>query len=132
MSATAPNGWSRTCPTYLDERFRGESLATYSRTKPKPKLPLYHLVGALDALTDGDVKERLQDGLPNTSGEWIMKDQLTHLKVKLNGTTPPGISNGSWRSTGSRRPPRRGRSRTRSTSTSSARTSSISSRCSAA
>jgi L-alanine-DL-glutamate epimerase-like enolase superfamily enzyme len=71
--------------TYLDERFRGESLAAYSLTKPKAKLPLYHLVGALDALTDADVKERLNDGLPNTLGEWIVKDELTHLKVKLNG-----------------------------------------------
>ena len=71
--------------TYLDERFRGESLASYSLTKPKAKLPLYHLVGALDALTEGDVKERLHDGLPNTLGEWIVKDELTHLKVKLNG-----------------------------------------------
>lgn len=71
--------------TYLDERFRGESLASYSLTKPKSKLPLYHLVGALDALTDADVKERLNDGLPNTLGEWIVKDDLTHLKVKLNG-----------------------------------------------
>jgi L-alanine-DL-glutamate epimerase-like enolase superfamily enzyme len=71
--------------TYLDERFRGESLAAYSLAKPKPKLPLYHLVGALDALSDADVKERLKDGLPNTLGEWILADQLTHLKVKLNG-----------------------------------------------
>ena len=71
--------------TYLDERFRGESLASYAQTRPKPKLPLYHLVGALDALTDADVKERLNDGLPNTLGEWIVKDELTHLKVKLNG-----------------------------------------------
>ena len=71
--------------TYLDERFKGESLASYSLTRPKPKLPLYHLVGALDALADGEVKERLNDGLPNTLGEWIVKDQLTHLKIKLNG-----------------------------------------------
>jgi L-alanine-DL-glutamate epimerase-like enolase superfamily enzyme len=71
--------------TYLDDRFRGESLAAYSQTKPKARLPLYHLVGALDALGEADVKERLQDGLPNTLGEWIVKDQLTHLKIKLNG-----------------------------------------------
>ncbi|HZE95620.1 MAG TPA: enolase C-terminal domain-like protein [Planctomycetota bacterium] len=70
---------------YLDERFRGETLAPYSLTKPKPRLPLYHLVGALDALTGAEVQDRLNDGLPNTLGEWIVKDQLTHLKVKLNG-----------------------------------------------
>ena len=80
-----PDWLEQDLSTYLDERFRGESLASYSQTKPKPRLPLYHLVGALDALVDADVKERLQDGLPNTLGEWIVKDQLTHLKIKLNG-----------------------------------------------
>ena len=70
---------------YLDDRFRGDQLTPYVLTRPKPKLPLYHLVGALDALSDADVKERLNDGLPNTLGEWIVKDELTHLKIKLNG-----------------------------------------------
>jgi L-alanine-DL-glutamate epimerase-like enolase superfamily enzyme len=71
--------------TYLDAQFHGERLPSYTRTRPKPRLPLYHLVGALDALTDADLVERLHDGLPNTLGEWIVQDQLTHLKVKLNG-----------------------------------------------
>ena len=70
---------------FLDDGFKGERLEPYVLPKPKPRLPLYHLVGALDALVDADVKERLQDGLPNTLGEWILKDQLTHLKIKLNG-----------------------------------------------
>jgi L-alanine-DL-glutamate epimerase-like enolase superfamily enzyme len=70
---------------YLDAQFHGERLPSYTRTRPKPRLPLYHLVGALDALTDADLVERLNDGLPNTLGEWIVQDQLTHLKVKLNG-----------------------------------------------
>lgn len=70
---------------YLDAGFHGERLPSYTLTRPKPRLPLYHLVGALDALTDADLAERLHDGLPNTLGEWIVQDQLTHLKVKLNG-----------------------------------------------
>jgi L-alanine-DL-glutamate epimerase-like enolase superfamily enzyme len=43
------------------------------------------LVGALDPLTRSDVREPVGDGLPETLGEWIEKDQLTHLKIKLNG-----------------------------------------------
>ncbi len=70
---------------YLDERFRGKSLETYVLRRPRPRLPLYHLVGALDPLTPDDVKEPLRDGLPNSLGEWIERDQLTHLKIKLNG-----------------------------------------------
>jgi L-alanine-DL-glutamate epimerase-like enolase superfamily enzyme len=80
-----PEWLERDLGEYLDDRFKGESLAPYVLPRPKPRLPLYHLVGALDALEEADVKERLSDGLPNTLGEWILKDQLTHLKVKLNG-----------------------------------------------
>jgi L-alanine-DL-glutamate epimerase-like enolase superfamily enzyme len=71
--------------SYLDERFRGEYLEQYTRRRPKSRLALYHLVGALDPLTDADLVERLEDGLPNTLGEWIARDGLSHLKVKLNG-----------------------------------------------
>jgi L-alanine-DL-glutamate epimerase-like enolase superfamily enzyme len=70
---------------YLDAGFQGERLPSYTLPRPKPRLPLYHLVGALDALTDADLAARVDDGLPNTLGEWIVQDQLTHLKIKLNG-----------------------------------------------
>jgi L-alanine-DL-glutamate epimerase-like enolase superfamily enzyme len=48
-------------------------------------MPLYHLVGALDPLTPADVKNPVGDGLPEHLGEWITRDGLTHLKIKLNG-----------------------------------------------
>jgi L-alanine-DL-glutamate epimerase-like enolase superfamily enzyme len=70
---------------YLGAEFDGLRLNDFVTAEPKPKMPLYHLVGALDALTGEDVKERLDDGLPNTLGEWIKRDGLTHLKIKLNG-----------------------------------------------
>ena len=70
---------------YLGQEFAGERLHNYVLSEPKPRMPLYHLVGALDPLIDADVKLRLDDGLPNTLGEWIARDGLTHMKVKLNG-----------------------------------------------
>jgi L-alanine-DL-glutamate epimerase-like enolase superfamily enzyme len=70
---------------YLGQDFGGEWLDRYVRTEPQPRMPLYHLVGALDPLTDSDVKQRIGDGLPETLPEWIRRDGLTHLKVKLNG-----------------------------------------------
>jgi len=70
---------------YLTPEFRGEYLDRYTLRTPKPRMPLYHLVGALDALTDADVTQRLDDGIPNTLGEWIAFNGLTHLKIKLNG-----------------------------------------------
>lgn len=70
---------------FLGEEFAGETLDRYVLPTGKPRMPLYHLVGALDPLVDEDVTQRLNDGLPNTLGEWILRDGLTHLKIKLNG-----------------------------------------------
>lgn len=70
---------------YLTGEFRGEYLDQYTLRKPKPTMPLYHLVGALDPLTEADITTRINDGLPETLPEWIAADGLTHLKIKLNG-----------------------------------------------
>ncbi|HIA19250.1 MAG TPA: hypothetical protein EYN70_07525 [Planctomycetaceae bacterium] len=70
---------------YLNEDFQGETLDQYTLRSPKDCMPLYHLVGALDPLADADLPNRLNDGLPETLGEWIVHDQLTHMKIKLNG-----------------------------------------------
>ncbi|HJZ54897.1 MAG TPA: enolase C-terminal domain-like protein [Gemmataceae bacterium] len=70
---------------YLGKEFAGETLDRYVLAEPKPRMPLYHLVGALDPLTKADVKTPVGDGRPETLGEWIKRDGLTHLKVKLNG-----------------------------------------------
>lgn len=71
--------------TYLTADFTGEYLDRYTLREPKPRMPLYHLIGALDPLTDGDITTRINDGLPETLPEWIATDGLTHLKIKLNG-----------------------------------------------
>ena len=70
---------------YLTSEFAGEYLDRYTLRQPKPKMPLYHLVGALDPLVESDINQRINDGLPETLGEWITADGLTHLKIKLNG-----------------------------------------------
>jgi L-alanine-DL-glutamate epimerase-like enolase superfamily enzyme len=70
---------------YLDDQFKGEYLDKYTLRQPKPTLPLYHLVGAIDPLTPADVKQPLKDGLPESLADWIKADGLTHLKIKLAG-----------------------------------------------
>lgn len=70
---------------YLSDDFAGEYLDQYTLAEPKPRMPLYHLVGALDALSTVEVTRPLADGLPETLGDWIMADGLTHLKIKLAG-----------------------------------------------
>ncbi len=80
-----PEFVSRDLAGFLTDDFAGEYLDQYTLRDPKPSMSLYHLVGALDPLTDGDIETRLDDGLPETLPEWIAADGLTHLKIKLNG-----------------------------------------------
>lgn len=70
---------------YLNDEFKGEYLDQYTLRSPKDRMPLYHLVGALDPLTDADVKSPIGDGLPETLPQWIHYNGLTHFKIKLNG-----------------------------------------------
>jgi L-alanine-DL-glutamate epimerase-like enolase superfamily enzyme len=70
---------------YLGPEFQGEYLDRYVLKDPKPRMPLYHLVGAVDPIVESDIKQRVGDGLPETLGEWINYNGLTHLKIKLNG-----------------------------------------------
>ncbi|MGL4595224.1 MAG: enolase C-terminal domain-like protein [Thermoguttaceae bacterium] len=76
---------SRDLSYYLGDEFRGEYLDQYTLRKPKARMPIYHLVGALDPLDKGDVSSPVGDGLPETLAEWIPYNGLTHLKIKLNG-----------------------------------------------
>lgn len=73
----------------LGSEFTGEYLDRYTLREPKPTMPLYHLVGALDPLTPGDVAQPIGDGLPETLQDWIPADGLTHLKIKLAGDDLP-------------------------------------------
>ncbi len=70
---------------FLGQDFAGESLDRYIAREPKAEMPLYHLIGALDPLQEQDITKRIDDGLPETLPEWIHRDGLTHLKIKLNG-----------------------------------------------
>ncbi|HTU22665.1 MAG TPA: enolase C-terminal domain-like protein [Gemmataceae bacterium] len=70
---------------FLGDEFAGETLEQYISRDPQPRMPLYHLIGALDPLTAADVTKPLDDGLPMTLPEWIRFNGLTHLKIKLNG-----------------------------------------------
>jgi len=70
---------------FLTPEFKGETLDRYILPQPKARMPLYHLVGAVDPITSADVRKPVGDGLPETLPEWIDYNGLTHFKIKLNG-----------------------------------------------
>ena len=80
-----PPFFDRDLGDFLGREFAGDRLQTYLRTEPQERMPLYHLVGALDPLTAAEVASPVGDGGPEHLADWIRRDGLTHLKIKLNG-----------------------------------------------
>ncbi|MBS1876009.1 MAG: mandelate racemase/muconate lactonizing enzyme family protein [Acidobacteria bacterium] len=80
-----PEHLSRDLGAFLGPEFKGERLTRYLHAAAVEKLPLYHLVGALDPITASDVSKRLNDGLPETLPEWIRYNGLRRIKIKLAG-----------------------------------------------
>lgn len=70
---------------FLDDHFSGRYLSEFVNEKPQADLPLYHLVGALDPIFGEWGKTRSENEFPELLGDWIARDGLTHLKIKLAG-----------------------------------------------
>jgi L-alanine-DL-glutamate epimerase-like enolase superfamily enzyme len=71
---------------YLGPEFAGRYVADYLRPAYVPEIEVFHLVGGLDKLTRGELDASdPDDGLPNCLEDWIARDGVFCLKVKLRG-----------------------------------------------
>lgn len=74
-------------PSTANVDFRGKYPSEYLRTTPELRLPVWHLVGGLDPIDAADLSgNEPQDGYPVLLRDWIRRDGLKCLKVKLRGT----------------------------------------------
>ena len=70
-----------------DARFAGKYPEDYFVKNPLLKLPVWHLIGGKDLLTEAELTgKEPQDGYPVTLTEWIKRDGLKCLKIKLTGS----------------------------------------------
>jgi L-alanine-DL-glutamate epimerase-like enolase superfamily enzyme len=70
----------------VDVDFRSLFPQNFFSLPPAKRLPAWHLVGGLDPLDHSEVNGAdLQDGMPVMLGEWIDRDGLLCLKIKLRG-----------------------------------------------
>ena len=70
---------------YLGAEYKGEYLSRYVLPQPTPRMALYHSVGASDPIVASDIRQRIDDGLPETLPEWIRYNGLLRIKIKLAG-----------------------------------------------
>ncbi len=66
-------------------KFAGQFPADFLVLPPARRLPAWHLVGGLDPLTPEEVTCDVHDGHPILLSDWIARDGLNCLKVKLRG-----------------------------------------------
>jgi L-alanine-DL-glutamate epimerase-like enolase superfamily enzyme len=86
--AVRPEFLGRDLGDFLGPEFDGVWLDRFIFDRPQPSLSLYHLVGAADPLAAADVRTPVGDGRPESLSEWIGREGLTHLKIKLSGDDP--------------------------------------------
>ncbi len=70
-----------------DVSFAGRYPADFLVSDPPQRLPAWHLVGGVDPLDEGDLEgSEPDDGYPVLLRDWIVRDGLCCLKIKLRGT----------------------------------------------
>jgi L-alanine-DL-glutamate epimerase-like enolase superfamily enzyme len=71
---------------YLGADYQGVYPSQFLRQEYAPAVPVFHLVGGLDLLSRQEVGGDLpQDGIPNSLDDWIVRDGVFCLKIKLRG-----------------------------------------------
>jgi len=82
-----PKYMERDLSFYLKSpKFKNKYLTDYIKPNYERRLPVFHLVGGLDKLTQDEVgPEDPKDGLPVSLEEWIKRDGVFCFKVKLTG-----------------------------------------------
>lgn len=73
-------------PACPDVSFSNRFLTEFITSKPKRQLSAWHLVGGVDPLTESDLTgQEPNDGYPVLLADWIRRDGLKCLKIKLRG-----------------------------------------------
>jgi L-alanine-DL-glutamate epimerase-like enolase superfamily enzyme len=69
----------------ISPELAGREPAEFLPERPLERLHVRHTVGLLDPITAADVREPVADGLPVTLEDYLDRDGITHLKIKVSG-----------------------------------------------
>ena len=69
----------------ISPELAGRQLAEFLPARPLQRLHVRHTVGLLDPISAADVAEPVNDGLPETLEDYLDRDGIGYLKVKVAG-----------------------------------------------
>jgi hypothetical protein len=76
----------------ISSELDGRSASEFLPERPLERLHLRHTVGLVDPITAADVEEPVDDGLPQTLEDYIVRDGIRHLKIKVAGALDDDIA----------------------------------------
>jgi hypothetical protein len=69
----------------ISPELAGRKVAEFLPARPLQRLHVRHTVGLLDPISAAEVAEPVEDGLPETLEEYLDRDGIAYLKVKVAG-----------------------------------------------
>jgi L-alanine-DL-glutamate epimerase-like enolase superfamily enzyme len=73
-------------------RLHGRAVRALLPEQPLARVHLRHTVGLVDPITAADVQEPVADGLPETLEDYLERDGISYLKVKVGGDLDEDIT----------------------------------------
>jgi L-alanine-DL-glutamate epimerase-like enolase superfamily enzyme len=70
----------------------GRAVRAFLPEQPLARVHLRHTVGLVDPITAADVREPVADGLPETLEDYLDRDGISYLKVKVGGDLDEDIT----------------------------------------
>jgi L-alanine-DL-glutamate epimerase-like enolase superfamily enzyme len=70
---------------YLGAGYHRQYPGNFLSREPKKRMPLCHLISAVDPIEAFENTRPIRDGLPETLPEWIAHNGLVEFKIKVNG-----------------------------------------------
>jgi hypothetical protein len=76
----------------LSEELRGRRMRAFLPARPLERVAVRHTVGLLDPITAADLSDPVADGLPETLEDYLDRDGIRYLKIKVAGALEQDIA----------------------------------------
>jgi hypothetical protein len=76
----------------ISPELAGRAIAEFVPEQPLERLHVRHTVGLVDPITAAEVRESVDDGLPETLEDYLQRDGIRYLKIKVAGALDEDVA----------------------------------------